>query len=1183
MKTLFKTLGMLGLFFFLLGIATPSDAQIKYWKNKSTGSWNTAAIWQSSTDDIIYDDDASYPNKTSMSSETDYPTDFVRIVTGTMTFNQSSIYLCYLSIETGAAMTVSTTKKLYVYKNESEIIGSFYVQANATFTIASTGSATYGTFTTGPNVYSEITIDGCFNNGPALTTPGKYAIASFSGTLVNHSTKLNNYNTLTSPSSKMFQIKGIFRNYEDLATEGNISMVSGCIYEHCFTEAPGTIPNSLWAANSTCKIESYTLNADAPGGLGQTFANLIWNCPNQESDINFLGSLNAVGGDFTVSSTGTGSISFDVTDNLSPLTISGTFTLEGGKVYLNNFIDFANDNTYTNLSGNVVLTGGTLKNCKSGSSIGYITFNKQNTPQVLTINLTSIQGKIAFKVASGSSLEFGNSSSVLLNTDLGSTFDVLTGGALRIRHIYGISSSGSTGCIQVGGTRTFSNSGTYDYCGDELQITGNGLPTSLVAGQIIIGNPSGVKLSNNYDFSSASGGLTVNNSGYLICNSYYISGSGFFTFNSGCKIAICSANGIVGGVTSVGNIRNSGTKTLNTEATYEYVGTSAQTTGSALPSSVQNLLINNSSATGVTLTNDVTVSNSLTLTDGELITNSKNLIISNSYTITSGTISGDNASTLTINGSGAITGSLTFTPSYQVLKTLTINRSAGTVTLGSPLTLDGTTDGTLNLTAGTLDISGRTLTFIKGNTPIVKGAGFITTSTNSGLVFGTEGNTGGSAFLIPAGTFTSAPIVNNFSVNRTNSLTLTQDLNVNGTLTLTSGLLIGSTNNNLVTLGNASGNGILSLPTPVTTGRIVGNFKRFLSSPDKTYIFPIGTTTNYNGIVIDYAGGVSVAGSLTAAFTVGDPGNNNNPNPIDDANPTYTVNKYSQFGYWTILNTTVAGTYSIDVNTNGFTGIRMGSTQTDKDCRSNLRLLKRSGSTVNWSLENTYVAATGDDHTNMVVKRAGLTTFSEFALGSNMNDNNFDGPLPVTLSSFNSTLNARDVNLKWVTSSEINNAGFDVERKTIEGTWSKVGYVKGNGTVNSSSTYNFTDRKLNAGKFNYRLKQIDNNGNFEYHNLSGTVEVGVPKDYALSQNYPNPFNPTTKIDFALPFDSKVYMVVYDMTGREVKTLVNEARQAGYHTVEMNASMLSSGTYFFRIIANANGKDFISTKKMVLVK
>ena len=86
MKTLFKTLGMLGLFFFLLGIATPSDAQIKYWKNKTSGNWDGAGMWQSSTDDATYIDDADFPNKTSMSSETDYPTDYVRIVTGSVVF-----------------------------------------------------------------------------------------------------------------------------------------------------------------------------------------------------------------------------------------------------------------------------------------------------------------------------------------------------------------------------------------------------------------------------------------------------------------------------------------------------------------------------------------------------------------------------------------------------------------------------------------------------------------------------------------------------------------------------------------------------------------------------------------------------------------------------------------------------------------------------------------------------------------------------------------------------------------------------------------------------------------------------------------------------------------------------------------------------------------------------------------
>ncbi|MFA7359510.1 MAG: T9SS type A sorting domain-containing protein [Candidatus Kapaibacterium sp.] len=195
-----------------------------------------------------------------------------------------------------------------------------------------------------------------------------------------------------------------------------------------------------------------------------------------------------------------------------------------------------------------------------------------------------------------------------------------------------------------------------------------------------------------------------------------------------------------------------------------------------------------------------------------------------------------------------------------------------------------------------------------------------------------------------------------------------------------------------------------------------------------------------------------------------------------------------------------------------------------------------------------------------------------------------DAPLPVSLSSFTSSINGRDVRLSWKTESETNNAGFEVERsESGVNQWVKAGYVSGKGTISTTTSYAFEDKKLNSGKYNYRLKQIDNNGNFEYHALSNVVEVGLPTKYELSQNYPNPFNPVTKIDFSLPFDSKVSIKLYDITGREVKTLVNEARTAGYYTVQFNASDLSSGTYFYRIMTKSSGADYIMTKKMMLIK
>ena len=115
------------------------------------------------------------------------------------------------------------------------------------------------------------------------------------------------------------------------------------------------------------------------------------------------------------------------------------------------------------------------------------------------------------------------------------------------------------------------------------------------------------------------------------------------------------------------------------------------------------------------------------------------------------------------------------------------------------------------------------------------------------------------------------------------------------------------------------------------------------------------------------------------------------------------------------------------------------------------------------------------------------------------------------------------------------------------------------------------------------MKQTDCNGNFHYYDLSNEVNVGVPDKFNISQNYPNPFNPSTKINFDIPFDSKVSIKLFDMSGKEVATLVNEPKVAGYYTINFNASSLSSGVYFYRISAEANGQSFVSTKKMILVK
>lgn len=193
-----------------------------------------------------------------------------------------------------------------------------------------------------------------------------------------------------------------------------------------------------------------------------------------------------------------------------------------------------------------------------------------------------------------------------------------------------------------------------------------------------------------------------------------------------------------------------------------------------------------------------------------------------------------------------------------------------------------------------------------------------------------------------------------------------------------------------------------------------------------------------------------------------------------------------------------------------------------------------------------------------------------------------DAPLPVLLAFFNYSVRKNSVTLNWATQQEINNKGFEIEREDINNIaagWVNIGFVLGGGTTNETKYYSFSDEKLMTSRYNYRLKQIDLNGNFEYHNLGSSVDIGVPAVVELSQNYPNPFNPLTKIDYGIPVDGKVSLIVYDITGRVVAELVNENKTAGYYSVEFNASRLASGVYFYKITS----PEFTQVKKMLVVK
>jgi len=188
--------------------------------------------------------------------------------------------------------------------------------------------------------------------------------------------------------------------------------------------------------------------------------------------------------------------------------------------------------------------------------------------------------------------------------------------------------------------------------------------------------------------------------------------------------------------------------------------------------------------------------------------------------------------------------------------------------------------------------------------------------------------------------------------------------------------------------------------------------------------------------------------------------------------------------------------------------------------------------------------------------------------------------LPVEITLFTSKINKNNVTLDWTTTHESQNAGFGVERKSIEEqSWSEIGFVQGNNNSNEYNYYNFTDQNLKQGKYNYRLKQIDLNGNYEYFYLTETVEIGIPDNFFLSQNYPNPFNPVTTIKFNLPSDGYIKLYLYDLKGSFVRNLNEGFKNSGYYEVNFYSEGLPSGTYYYKL-ETADGS---ITKKMMIVK
>jgi hypothetical protein len=415
-------------------------------------------------------------------------------------------------------------------------------------------------------------------------------------------------------------------------------------------------------------------------------------------------------------------------------------------------------------------------------------------------------------------------------------------------------------------------------------------------------------------------------------------------------------------------------------------------------------------------------------------------------------------------------------------------------------------------------------------------SGFDGNLTNTGAItlsseasYGYNGTvTQSTGTLLPA-------VVNGISVNNSSGVNLGANLTVNGQLEVTSGYL------------NLNGNDVTFGPTAVLSEAIGATVTGLTGKLTATRTLNAPTAVNVAGMGAVLTSASNLGETVVERYHSARTGNNNT----------------GVYRYYRITPTTNTGL-------NATLRFYYDETELQGNIELNLRLFKSATAEPNSWVKVGGTVNTADNY----VELSGINDFSYWTLSDSAN------PIPVEFSALNAVVSNNKATITWETASETNNKGFEVERTSdqLNEVWTKVGYVQGMGNKTETTSYLFKDNEKLSGNYSYRLKQIDFDGSYSYSN-SIEVDFGMPMEFGLSQNYPNPFNPSTTIEFQLPSDSDVEIKLYDILGNEVSSLLNEKREAGFHSINVKLQNLSTGIYYYRMSAG----NFIQVKKMLLVK
>ena len=492
------------------------------YRSKATGNWNVIGTWE------------TY-NGTSWVNAVTTPTSASGVITVQNTHTVSvsvNVTVDEVIVDAGGAISINNGRTLTIANGTGEDL-----TVNGTLTIN-------GTLTNQSPSQMQVSGLVILKNGGANTYPGTATININSG--------------------------GRYRAEDASMTvsANHWTVQSGGVYQHNLNGA--AIPVATWIAGSICEVTGVV--SSYPNGLNQTFQNFIWNSAGQTSIENLQGNLTSINGDFTIASTGSGSVRLGEGENYT-LNIGGNFYYQGGTL----FATAKSNSCFINIAGDYIQTGGTFAGTDRTKDQG------QGSP---TINLTG-----NFDISSGT-FDFnqytanGNNKGVTTLNLYGNFTQ--TGGTINVT-----TSNGGIGDVY------FSKSGTQIF------------------------SKTGGTISNKIHF-------TISSNTILDLNTSIITGTGDFTLSANGGLILTSPDGITQSNAS-GNIQVTGSRTYSSEGSYTYNGAVAQSTGNGLPSTVKNLTIENSS--NITLTNTTTVSNTLTFSAGCVIATTDTLILGTSTSV----------------------------------------------------------------------------------------------------------------------------------------------------------------------------------------------------------------------------------------------------------------------------------------------------------------------------------------------------------------------------------------------------------------------------------------------------------------------------------------------------------------------------------------------------------------------